>query len=256
MKKFILAGLVLPLFLSASCQGFGGSCPSEDEVREAVTGLISGNYTVEDISPLKQIRGLCQVVVKVRNQPIVFYIDPEAKYILAGNLLEIETRKNLTREVAREYMKVDENILAELEKRVNFTYGEGTKYIYYITDPDCPFCKRTEPILEEFAKKHNVKIKVILFPLPIHPEAFAKSVGLICDKKGFKELMSKEELEKLYKKYKDEKKQCEAGKKAVRDNLQFLTHQMGVTGTPTLVGMNGKIISGVPREEDLLELIN
>jgi len=139
MKRFILAILVLPLFMSASCQGFGTSCPSEDEVREAVKGLISGNYSVEDISPLKEIRGLCQVVVKVRNQPIVFYIDPEAKYILAGNLLEIETRKNLTREVARQYMKVD-------EKRVNFTYGEGTKYIYYITDPDCPFCKRTEPM--------------------------------------------------------------------------------------------------------------
>ncbi len=256
MKRVLMAGFLGLLIFSTGCQGFATSCPTEEEVKDAMKGLISGDYTIEDISPLEQIKGLCQVVVKARNQPIVFYIDPQAKYIMAGNLLEIETRKNLTREVARDYMRVDKKTLEELEKRVNLTFGEGTKYIYYITDPDCPFCKRTEPILEEFAKKHNVQIKVILFPLPIHPEAFAKSVGLICDKKGFKELMSKDELSKLYNKYKEEKKQCEKGKKAVKDNLQFLTHQMGVTGTPTIIGMNGKIISGVPREEDLLELIN
>jgi len=56
-----------------------------------------------------------------------------------------------------------------------------------------------------------VQVKVILFPLPIHPEAFGKSVALVCDKKGFKE----------YTEGYNSQNQCEEGKKAIQANLEF-----------------------------------
>ena len=246
MKKISLFLSVLALWGASSSCGVGSAkCPSKDEVKTSVKELIPQDFTVESISPLKEIAGVCEVVVKVGVQPIVFYTDSKAQYVFAGSLISLKDKKNLTRERQQEFMKVSAEQLKELEKRVNLTLGEGKKYIYYITDPDCPFCKRSEPIIENWAKKNGVQVKVILFPLPIHPQAFGKSVALVCDKKGW------EELTKGY----QSPNQCEEGIKAVQDNLNFLSN-LGVSGTPTFVGMNGKMHSGVPTEEDLNRLIN
>ena len=246
VKKFsLLASGVLLVMSTQACGTWSAKCPSKDTVKNAVKDLIPQDFTVESVSNVKGISGLCEVVVKVGAQPIVFYTDSSTQYVIAGNLISIKDKKNITRERQQEFMKVSTNLLQELEKHVNFSYGQGNKYIYYITDPDCPFCKKSEPIIEEWAKKNNVQVKVILFPLPIHPDAFGKSVALVCDKKGWNELV------KGY----DSKNQCEDGKKKVTENLQFLS-QLGVNGTPTFIGMNGKMQSGVPTEEDLNKLIN
>ncbi len=242
-KLYSLGSLLL--VLAYSCGTSATSCPTKDAVKNSVKELIPQEFSVESVSPLKEINGLCEVVVKIGTQPLVFYTDSTAKYVVAGNILSLKDKKNITRERQQEFMKVGGDVLKKLEEHVNFTYGEGKKYIYYITDPDCPFCKKSEPIIQEWAKKNSVIIKVILFPLPIHPEAFGKSVALVCDKKGF------EELKEGY----TSKNQCEQGKKVISDNLQFLS-QLGVNGTPTFIGMNGKMQSGVPTEEDLNKLIN
>ncbi len=243
MKKFLIS-VGMPLAV-LSCSIGQTSCPTQDQVKSAVKEFIPQEFNVVWVSNLKDIPGLCEVVVKVGAQSIVFYMDSKGKYIMMGNLLSVEEKKNITGERQREFMKVEKDILAELEKRVDFTYGKGNKYIYYIADPDCPFCKRAESILKEWADKNSVQIKVILFPLPIHPSAFGKSVSLICEKRSFEDL-----VEGNY-----GNKECEEGKAKVQQNLEFLTQRVGINGTPTLIGMNGRYHLGVPTEEDLKKLV-
>lgn len=240
----VLSGAIF-FAVSSSCGVGSAKCPTKDAIKNSVKELIPQDFTVESVSGVKEISGLCEVVIKIGAQPLVFYTDSTANYVVAGNIISLKDKKNITRERQQEFMKVSQDQLKELEKHVNFTYGQGKKFIYYITDPDCPFCKKSEPTIEEWAKKNNVQVKVILFPLPIHPEAFGKSVALVCDKKGWDELV------KGY----NSKNQCDEGKKVITDNLQFLS-QLGVNGTPTFVGMNGKMHSGVPTEEDLNKLVN
>jgi thiol:disulfide interchange protein DsbC len=98
--------------------------------------------------------------------------------------------------------------------------------------------------VEKWANEKGVEVRVILFPLPIHPQAFGKSVALVCDKKGWEE----------YKSGYNSKNQCEDGKKKIESNLQ-LAEKYGISGTPTFIGMNGKIHAGVPTEQDLDRLI-
>ncbi len=246
MKKLLLASaLLLSGFSLLSCGQSSAKCPTKEQVKTAVKDLIPQDFGVESVSEVKNIKGLCEVVVKVGAQPLVFYMDSQAQYVVAGNLISLKDKKNITRERQQEFMKVSQEQIKELEKRVAFTYGEGKKFIYYISDPDCPFCKKSHPVLEEWAKKQGVQIKVLLFPLPIHPEAFDKSVALICDKKGFKE------LDQGY----TSSNQCEEGKRKVQDSIDYL-QKLGIGGTPTFIGSNGKMHSGVPTEEDLNRLIN
>jgi len=244
MKKALVFSLFAS-FVLVSCQQ-GKACPKEDKVKASMKEFIPQEFRVESIQALKEIPGLCEVVIKVDGQPLVFYTDKEMRYVLAGNLLSLADKKNITRERQQEFMKVSQDLLKELEKHKDFAFGKvgSQKYVYMFTDPDCPFCKRSEPIVEKWANEKGVEVRVILFPLPIHPQAFGKSVALVCDKKGWEE----------YKSGYNSNNQCEDGKKKIESNLQ-LAEKYGISGTPTFIGMNGKIHVGLPTEQDLDRLI-
>jgi len=241
--------LILPLVLSTlvySCKtAQSSSCPGKEETKQALSKLINREFKVEEVRPMAAVEGLCEVVLKVGLNPVVLYTDRKAKTFILGNAVDVETKEDLTRKVANQYATVSQDTLKELQKHVNMTYGKGEKYVYYITDPDCPFCRRFSPMLKEWADKSNVQIRVILYPLPIHPQAKPKAVAMVCDGKGYEDIHA--EL--------STKNQCEEGKEAIEGNLKFL-EEVGVSGTPTVIGMNGRYVVGLPRSpEELEELI-
>ncbi len=240
VKKLLGLGLIVAL----SCSPLSSSsCPKKEVVVENLKRISRGKIEVVAIKPLKEISGLCEVVLKSGINPVVLYTDKGGRYILTGRLIDTKERVNLTYMTAREYAKVDEKTLKELSRFVDFKVGNSKKYVYYIADPECPFCKRTTPLLERWAKEKGVEIRVILFPLiAIHPGAFHKSVAIICDNKGF------EGLKNEY----DSKNQCRAGVEKVKRNISFLAN-LGVSGTPTLIGYNGKVLSGMPTSEEVLD---
>ncbi|WP_448588164.1 DsbC family protein [Thermocrinis sp.] len=247
MKKILFAGLLFGVSTALiSCQQ-SKACPTEDKIKAGVKDLIPQEFKVESVQELKDIPGLCEVVIKAGVQPLVFYTDKQMKYVMAGNLISLADKKNITRERQQEFMRVSQEQLKELEKHTDFSFGEKSsgKFVYMFTDPDCPFCKRSEPIVEKWAKEKGVEVRVVLFPLPIHPDAFPKSVSLICDKKGWEE----------YKSGYRSQNQCEDGKRKLEGNLA-LAEKFGIGGTPTFIGSNGRIHSGLPTEEDLNKLIN
>ncbi len=236
MKK-ILGIMTVSLILLYACKASPQtSCPDKTKAQTSLSKLINRDFTVERVQPLKEIKGLCEVVVKVGLRPIVVYTDPQVKNIVVGNVFNIDTKENLTQKTVESYMVVSKDILQKLETLTNITYGKGDKFVYYISDPDCPFCIRLSPMLKEWADKNNVQIKVILYPLPIHPEAKKKSISMVCDGKGYDDIHRKMST----------KNQCEKGKKAIEENIRYL-QSIGVSGTPTLIGMNGRYLVGVPQ---------
>jgi thiol:disulfide interchange protein DsbC len=245
MKK-TLALALFSGFLLAGCSP-SSECPTKDSLKSSLKNFIPGQFEVESVQPLKELPSVCEVVLKVGTQPIIFYTNKDGKYVFAGNLIDLANRQNLTRARQQELMKVSQELLQELQKHTDFVFGKvgSQKYIYLFTDPDCPFCKRSEPIMEKWANEKGVEVRVILYPLPIHPQAFGKSVALLCDKKGWEE----------YKSGYTSNNQCEDGKKKIESNLK-LAEKYGINGTPTFIGMNGKIHVGIPTEQDLDKLIN
>ncbi len=245
MRKALVFVLFSGLLL-AGCQT-ESSCPPKDRLKANLQDFIPGQFEVESVQPLKEMPSVCEVVLRVGPQPIIFYTDKDGRYVFAGNLIDLVNKQNITQARQQELMKVSQDLLKELQKHTDFVFGKAgsQKYIYFFTDPDCPFCKRSEPIVEKWAIEKGVEVRVILYPLPIHPQAFGKSVALLCDKKGWQE----------YKSGYNSENQCEEGKKKIENNL-LLAERYGINGTPTFIGMNGKIHVGVPSEQNLDKLIN
>ncbi|HIP42461.1 MAG TPA: DsbC family protein [Aquifex aeolicus] len=238
MKKLSLISLI---FFSSIVYA---SCPSPEKFEKKLEEITKRKLTVVEVSPIKGLK-LCQAVIKNGLRPLVIYTDENLNYLISGNLIDIKSGKNLTTEAIKKYQRVSKEILKELENLVDFRYGRGEKYVYFISDPDCPFCRGLEPILKEWAKENNVEIRHIFFPLPIHPKAKDKAIDIICSGKGY---------EYTHKDF-EPKNLCDEGKKKIERNIEYLS-ELGVSGTPTLIGMNGQVLIGLPRSKnDLNELI-
>ncbi|MDW8095225.1 MAG: disulfide isomerase DsbC N-terminal domain-containing protein, partial [Aquificaceae bacterium] len=122
LKKLSLSAIGVWMVLSAGACGLGSAkCPTKDQIKTSMKEFIPQEFTVESVSQMQNIKGLCEVVVKIGAQPIVFYVDGEGKYLLAGNLISLKDKKNITRERQQEFMKVSADQLKELEKHVNIT---------------------------------------------------------------------------------------------------------------------------------------
>jgi len=82
-----------------------------------------------------------------------------------------------------------------IQEGVAFSYGKGSKEIYIVTDPECPYCTKFEK--SALGKLDDYRVHVILFPLSFHKKAPAMVEWIMqgkddAEKKArFEELMLK-----------------------------------------------------------------
>jgi thiol:disulfide interchange protein DsbC len=100
--KIKLMIMLLVLTVLAGCTG---SAPSKEVVTTALKKVIPLNFTINEIRLLKEVPGLCEVVITASNQPMVFYMDSKGNYIVSGSVIEVATKKNLTLETLKKYQQ-------------------------------------------------------------------------------------------------------------------------------------------------------
>ncbi len=96
-RKLIIVGL------SGSLAACGSSAPTKDAVTASIKKIMPVNFEVVQVTPLKDISGLSEVVALVDKQPVVFYTDKTGKYVLSGSLVAVETKQNLTLETQNKF---------------------------------------------------------------------------------------------------------------------------------------------------------
>ncbi len=247
-KNFKILGLILLFLFIGGTAGIKTSwarCPSIKKFQKILNQIQPG-IKIISIRKIK-VANLCEVVVKLGlDRKGLFYVDPTGRYIIAGRILDLVTKRNITGERLAELNRrfLSKKQLAQLDKMVDFTYGKSSNIIYLITDPDCPFCKRAEAILDQLVKEGKLRVKVILLPLErLHPQAKKKAISILCDKKGF------EALRKGY----SSKNQCQTGKEKVEKNIKFLLRDLRIHATPTFVFPDGEVKSGVLSKDYILK---
>ncbi len=240
MRRFIAWFLVLGfVFLLETAW----ACPTPEELGKNLKTLFGEQpFKVVEVRATP-VKGICEVIIESRGRKKLTYVDESGQFLIVGRLIDIKAKKDLTQARIAELNRLSPEQMKKLDKLVAFVAGEKGPVVYLVTDPDCPHCKRAEKILLPLVKEGKIQVKVILMPLEaLHPEAKAKAISIICEKKG---------LEALISGYKG--KQCEAGKKKVEATLQTLP-QLGIRATPTYIFSDGRVMSGVLEAERLLSL--
>ena len=265
MKRVLFATALAGLMLTACHQGGINSsipnpttspagCPSPTQVVTDMKHLTP--IPIQVVKVLKSpISGLCQVEAKVNGMPNVFYISKGGKYFVPGSIIDLVTKKNLTREARLKMMAMNKTDMKMLKQDTAFTYYDGksyykntpqtNKYIYMITDPKCPFCHHAEPIVQKWADKNKVAVRVVMDPLPIHPGSKQTSIGLYCAKKGWNSFHNAYNSKKPL-------TQCKKGEKYIAKSTKDMM-KLGIMGTPTFVCPNGQVHVGMPTNEGQLD---
>ncbi|HIP43076.1 MAG TPA: DsbC family protein [Aquifex aeolicus] len=180
----------------------------------------------------RDLGSLMEYVIGKNGRKMIVYETKDGKYLIIGALLDAKSGKNLTKERYKEINKVGFSKIP-LDEALHIRFGKGGKKLVMISDPECPFCRRAH----RYLKEKNVDLYVFLFPLDIHPNAYKKSVKILCFKdkaKAYDEALSGKEINA---------KECKKGENLLKKHI-LIGQMLGVRGTPLFVKENGEKIEG------------
>ncbi len=98
-----LVKTVVAVGLTGCLAACSSSSPTKEEVTASIKKIMPVNFEVVQITPMKEISGLSEVVALVDKQPVVFYTDKKGKYVLSGSLVAVESKQNLTLETQKKF---------------------------------------------------------------------------------------------------------------------------------------------------------
>ena len=222
---------------------------------------------------------LYSAVIESKGKKYPVYFDCDMKYVILGNVIDIEKKVNITKEKMvllksgdqlekekelysvlgkdkvlklKSYLgsrfsslKVVDLSSAPKEGYVLMGSKNASKVVYVFTDPRCPFCMRFHNSIKKVLKdRKDVAFKIYMYPLPFHSYAKDISLSVLCSKDGASL------LDEAFKNQKDFEKirkitalKCEKGRKLLEEDKKFAS-KVGVSGTPTFVFQNGVEMSG------------
>ncbi len=242
MRSFLSNVLLCGLMVTLVAKSFAADVTISPSISKNLQSNLP-SLTIDRIIPT-QVPG----VYEVDSGRKVFYVDSTGNYAFVGNLLDLTTKTNYTEARTEALNRIDFNKLP-LSVAMRKTIGNGQNKIAVFTDPDCPFCKRLEG--ETIPKLKNVTIYYFLYPLPIHPDAVNDSKRILCSENPESAMFAMMVKDSTIAKYNS----CEnAGRLTkMQDAANNLVQ---VTGTPTIVLPNGKIVSGLIPADYLTKLID
>lgn len=226
-----LAGLVL-------ASAFIGSVAYADEttIRESLKQL-TPNADAAQIAP-SVIPGLYQVTLGTR----VLFMGDKGRYIFSGNLIDLKTRKNLTKAAENAQRKKVLDSLDESKMIVYPAQGKAKRTITVFSDIDCPYCRKLHDDIPKLTSA-GIKVRYLAYPRAgINSGSYKKAVSVWCAQNR------RQALDSVMTGGQVPSKTCP---NPVKQDMQ-LAQLFDVNGTPSIVIDDGEFIPGYVPAKDLI----
>lgn len=145
----------------------------EGFIRRAIESKLNGPK-VEGIQPAP-MPGWFEVRFRTAEGVRVIYTDEKATFIVAGNVFDMKSDRDLTEERLRVLNAIDFKTLP-LELAVKIQRGNGRRVMAMFSDPYCPACRSFE---RELLQVSDITVYVFMFPV-IRPENADHSRSIWC----------------------------------------------------------------------------
>jgi thiol:disulfide interchange protein DsbC len=196
------------------------------------------------------VSGLWEITVQGGGKKGIVYIDSARKNVVIGSIVDLKSKTNLTQKKFDDINRIDTSLIP-LDDALVMGSSMARHRVIVFDDPDCPYCAKLHPELKKIVKDRNdVAFYFKIFPiLQLHPEAYEKSKTILCEKSNEKALGL---LEDVFDKKTIPKPSCDT--EAVDENIE-LAKRLGISGTPTLIFSDGRVVSGALKADDLIKMI-
>jgi thiol:disulfide interchange protein DsbC len=238
-RSLLLFAALVTCLLMTSVNAVAEEDQGFDAVEAKIRSLVPNAKTIA-ISETP-IDGLLQVQI---NSDIV-YVTTNGQYLLQGQIMDIDTKANIT-DQAKSGIRL--GLLNDLNSDEQITFSpENPKYdLLVFTDLDCGYCRKLHSQMAEY-NEQGIAIHYLAFPRAgIGSESYDKFVSVWCAD-------DKQEALTLAKNGTDPAPlKCP---NPIADQYE-LGREVGVTGTPALVTTDGTLIPGYMPPEQLRQRLD
>ena len=220
-----LCALLMGLALSATCFAQTSAPPSVSLLDRLKSLYPATHFGTVTATPWP---GVFEVAMG-RN---LAYVDETGQFFLFGHLFDMKAQRDLTAARADSLTRIDFAALP-LADAIREVRGTGARALAIFSDPDCPYCRRLEAKMKNLS---DVTIYTFLMPIEsLHPEARAKAIAVWCAKNrvsAWHALMWRNEVA--------------SSRECIHpiDRNVKLGERLGITGTPTLIAADGRVLPG------------
>ncbi len=174
----------------------------------------------------------------------ILYTDSQGNYLIQGTMIDTRSRKDLTQERIDKLTAIKFDALP-LKDAFTIVRGNGKRKLAVFEDPNCGYCKRFERDLQNV---DNVTIHMFLYPI-LGAESAEKSRAIWCSKdpvKAWQDWMVRDQQPA------PASASCDAT--ALTRNVE-LGRNAKITGTPTLIFVNGSRVPGAVDSKQVEKLL-
>lgn len=215
---------------------------SREEAGGLLGGMVDGVLDVRE----SKVPGLWAVDVEKQGRKIPAYVDFSKRFLIAGDVVEIQSRESLTRERAIGLNRVDAASIP-LDDAVVIGDPKAPYKVVVFDDPECPYCRKIHPEMKRVVEQRpNVVFFIKMFPLKSHPDARRKAQAIVCAR-------SEALLEASLEGRPIPDPTCETDQ--IEKN-EALAQALGIRSTPTLVFPDGRVAPGYKTAEKILAYLD
>ena len=226
LRKYCMKFFATTALLALTACANAWAAAPQDTIRKVLAERIPQLAQIDEIQPTA-MKGLYEVRVGTD----VFYSDAQGNYLIQGELIDTQARRNVTEDRIKALTAIQFDKLP-LQDAITVVQGKGERHLAVFADPNCGYCKRFERDLQ---KVDNVTVHLFLYPI-LSPDSAEKSHNIWCAKhpaSAWQNYMLKDE--------KPAAASCNSD--AIGRNLA-LGRQHKITGTPTVIFADGTRVPG------------
>lgn len=214
---------------------------AEEPPAEVIAAL---NKIVPGIPPDSITLSALPGLYEVSFGPSVVYVSADGQYLIQGDLVNIESGENHTRE-RRRLLRRDRMATVDSHDMVEFGPEDAKHTVDVFTDIDCPYCVRLHNQMADY-NRLGIRIRYLAFPRAGVPSnSYDKWVWVWCS----------EDQQVAMSKAKNgmpvPEQTCE---NPVKEQFE-LGRSVGVRGTPSLIFEDGQMVPGYVPPQELLKIL-
>ncbi|HEY0634817.1 MAG TPA: DsbC family protein [Gammaproteobacteria bacterium] len=239
MKRFILlAAFALTASSLQAADPVNGSTAAR--IKGALAQVVPGTPDSITATPM-------QGIYEVAYGPRVIYVSEDGRYLVNGELFDVQQRSNLT-EQRRSQARLTTLKAMDQNSMIIYPAKGKTKHtVTVFTDIDCGYCRKLH---QGMAEMNNLGITVRYLSYPragVGSDSYKKAGNVWCSK----------DRNKAMDKAKSDQAMTDAGScDAPIKNHMAMAELFGINGTPAIVLEDGRLIPGYLPPQQLLAEIN
>jgi thiol:disulfide interchange protein DsbC len=207
---------------------------------EAAIRKALGNIKPDVIEPAP-IAGLYEVVVESH----VIYLSADGRYMLQGELIDVQNRKSLTEPRRREIARGLLDSVSE-DKMIVFKPEKVKHVVTVFTDIDCGYCRKLHNEMDNYLAE-GIEVRYMMFPRAgVGSESYKKAVAVWCSDDRNAAMTRAKSGKTL------DMKTCDNPV----DQHMKLVQQLGARGTPFIVLEDGGTQPGYVPARQLARLLD